>query len=50
MKGGNSCEWIDGLKITDVKAIRELGLDTAEIMDTVTRFFSHQLFVSGHLQ
>jgi len=45
-----TCEWIDGVKITDVKTIRSMGLDTAEIMDVVSRFFSHQLFVSGHLQ
>jgi aarF domain-containing kinase len=45
-----TCEWIDGVKVTDAKAIRSLGLDPAEVMDTVTRFFSHQLFVSGHLQ
>lgn len=45
-----TCEWIDGVKISDGKAIRALGLDPVEVMTIVTRFFSHQLFVSGHLQ
>lgn len=44
-----TCEWIDGVKVTDAKAIKSLGLDTTEVMDVVTRFFSYQLFVSGHL-
>lgn len=37
------------VRVTDGSKIRELGLSTVDVMDTVTRFFSHQLFVSGNL-
>lgn len=44
-----TCEWIDGIKVTDRAGIARMGFDCKEIMQVVTRFFSHQLFVSGHL-
>ncbi|KAH9255356.1 hypothetical protein BASA81_006475 [Batrachochytrium salamandrivorans] len=44
-----TCEWIDGIKVTDREGIAKLGFDPKQIMQIVTQFFSHQLFVSGHL-
>lgn len=43
-------EWIQGVKITDMEGVKKLGFKGSEIMEIVTKFFSHQLFVSGHLQ
>jgi len=43
------CEWIDGVRVTDAKAIRAMGLDVYQTMEVVTKVFAHQLFITGHL-
>jgi aarF domain-containing kinase len=40
-------EWIDGVKITDSKALQKLGFSTKQAMENVVKIFSHQLFVTG---
>lgn len=43
------CEFIDGVKITQKEKLKELKIDSRKAMELVTRFFSHQMFVTGHL-
>jgi aarF domain-containing kinase len=42
-------EWIDGCKITDLKGIHSLGLNSADVCRKLVEAFSHQIFHTGFI-
>jgi aarF domain-containing kinase len=42
-----TCEWIDGVKLSDVKGIEALGGTTAQVMDTLVKVAGFQIFQTG---
>eukprot|EP00746_Dinoflagellata_sp_MGD_P149183 gnl/MRDRNA2_/MRDRNA2_81254_c0_seq1.p1 gnl/MRDRNA2_/MRDRNA2_81254_c0~~gnl/MRDRNA2_/MRDRNA2_81254_c0_seq1.p1 ORF type:complete len:989 (+),score=202.81 gnl/MRDRNA2_/MRDRNA2_81254_c0_seq1:378-2969(+) len=40
-------EYIDGVKPTDTKSIREIGVDGDLLMERISAAFAHQIFVDG---
>lgn len=41
------CEWVDGVKLTDIDKIESLGLDYKEAMKIAIDAFASQIFISG---
>lgn len=41
------CEWVDGIKLTDLEALKKKGLDYRVAMKTAVEAFSSQIFRSG---
>ena len=42
-----TCEWIDGIRMTDMQAIRSCGVSVESILKTIVDAFSHQIFYTG---
>lgn len=40
-------EWIDGIKVTHLKEIQNLGFNTKDVMETVIGAFAEQIFITG---
>ncbi|KAG0364193.1 hypothetical protein BGZ54_007756 [Gamsiella multidivaricata] len=40
-------EWVDGCKVTDKKAIEDMGMSASKVMESVVDVFAHQIFISG---
>lgn len=41
------CEWIDGVKLTDIENLKKIGVDPADAMRTAVDMFASQIFQSG---
>ncbi|KAI7900502.1 ABC1 family-domain-containing protein [Cokeromyces recurvatus] len=41
------CEWIDGIQLTDIKVLKENGIDYTTAMKTAIEVFASQIFRSG---
>eukprot|EP00906_Rhabdomonas_costata_P030468 RCo043065 len=46
-KGVMTTEWVDGVKITDAKAIQAMGLDVKAVTKTMVEVFADQIFSTG---
>jgi len=40
-------EWIDGFKVTNVKAMEKLGINQTQVASKLIDIFSEQIFVHG---
>lgn len=41
------CEWVDGIQLTDVEALKKKGIDHVDAMKTAIEAFASQIFRSG---
>ena len=42
-------DFMEGVKVTDVQSIREMGISTSSVAELVARFFCKQIFVDGFI-
>ncbi|KAL2636403.1 hypothetical protein R1flu_007882 [Riccia fluitans] len=40
-------EYMDGVRLSDVKALESLGVNKQELIETITRAYAHQIFIDG---
>jgi len=44
-----TCEWIDGVKLTDREGLARVGATPAQVMDTLVNLSGYQIFNTGFL-
>lgn len=40
-------QYMDGVRLSDVAALDELGVDKQALVETITRSYAHQIYVDG---
>ena len=40
-------EYMDGVRLSDIEALDELGVDKQALVETITRSYAHQIYIDG---
>ena len=39
---------MDGVRLNDIEALDELGVDKQALVETITRSYAHQIYIDGY--